>query len=186
MNINHIFQVFIDNAILHLYLDISDRTGFLTNKHRNKILIAFINKSLKNQRYKPIKKELRSLLYIGRSSSISLEGKLWGFKIASYRIKSDLRHLYDLLEFLKQNLGLESRFFIDEPNVNFICMRQSEVEACFGQKGEQIAPISMTIENRKLNEIIEFITQKSLFTVEIGPKTSNCIFIVIHLFLNNR
>ncbi|ACA89169.1 DUF2913 family protein [Shewanella woodyi] len=186
MIISNIFQVFTDNAILHLYLELSDRGGFSTHEHRNQILVRFIKKSLKNQKYKIIRKELKRLLHVRGNTSISLESRLWDFKIVSDKSKSDLRHLYDLLEYLNLDLGLESRFFIDEPDEKFISMKQYEVENCFNKKGEQLTPISMTIETAKLDKVIDYISQKSPFTVEIASSSSKCFFIVIYLFLNNK
>lgn len=168
--INHL----VDNALLHLYLTVSDTSRFMPVSKRNELLVRYLKPKLKDSRYRPMKNELRSLLAIGRHPQGQLETKLLALKtvqLTAVQEMTDAKRLFDLLEILSQEHGLDSRFVgeIQSRRSGFIYLLQEHVEHGFSQAGEQILPVSLFLDEDKVNTLLTVINQTGLFLAERQP-----------------
>lgn len=166
-----LIEMIVVDSLLHLYLLISDSKGFVPSAKRNEILVRYIKPKLKDDNYKNAKPELKRLLIIGRSKTGNLENKLneiYAHVLHEMNNVTDAQRLFDLLEDLKHQHKLDSKFIIDNEarKPKFIYLLQSHIENCFGEKGEQVAPISLFLESPRANELEGMINETGLFIAE--------------------
>ena len=162
----------VDNALLHLYFSVQESTRFIPVPTRNEILVRYLKPKLKDSHYRQVKRELRNMLSIGRKTKGDLEAKLVELRKLYQRLEkniTDAQKLFDLLEILRCEQGLESRFINeDERRVpGFIYMLQEHVEHGFNEAGEQVAPVSLFLESDKVCGLVEAIKQTGLFSAEM-------------------
>ena len=112
------------------------------------------------------------MLSIGRNAKGDLEAKLVELRKLHQRHEkklTDAQKLFDLLDILRSEQGLESRFINeDETRVpGFIYMLQEHVEHGFNEAGEQVAPVSLFLESDKVCGLVEAIESTGLFGAEL-------------------
>lgn len=145
----------VTNALIHLYLTISDSPWHVTIAKRNEILVKFIKPIHKDHRFKFIRNETRKILSIGRQKGANLELKLieiGGLITKNTEDVTDAHKLFDLLELVRVKHGIESRFILDGETrkSKFIYLLRSHVEYGFAETGEQIAPVSVFMNRQSL------------------------------------
>ena len=162
----------VDNALLHLYFTVQGTSRFVPVSKRNEILVRHLKPKLKDSHYRQIKRELRNMLSIGRTAKGDLEAKLVEVRKLHQRLENNLtdaQKLFDLLEILRCEQGLDSRFVNEtERRVpRFIYMLQEHVEQGFNQAGEQVSPVSLFLESDQVSELVEAIERTGLFAAEL-------------------
>ncbi|QDO84136.1 DUF2913 family protein [Shewanella psychropiezotolerans] len=175
---NSLVSNLVDNALLHLYFSVEETSRLIPMPKRNEILVRYLKPKLKDNHYRQIKNELRSLLTIGRSAKGDLETKLLKVrKVYQGRDKrsTDVHKLFDLLKTLRCEQGLGNRL-VNENNKSvpkFIYMLEENVAHGFNQAGEQIAPMSLFLESNKINSVIDVVERTGIFSAELQPLTED-------------
>jgi hypothetical protein len=164
----------IDNALLHLYLTVTETSRFIPTPKRNEVLICYLKPLVKDKAYRGARKELRSLLALGKQPGCNLESKLVELHNLSFRYDknaSDARRLLDVLSQIEDKLGLPSRFLNhfngEQPLSNIIYMLQEHIENGFIDSGEQVAPVSLFLQSSNVGRVLEFINTGGLFLAEL-------------------
>ncbi|WP_077755551.1 DUF2913 family protein [Shewanella psychrophila] len=178
MAFNYLVSNLVDNALLHLYFSIEETSRFIPMSKRNEILVRYLKPKLKDEHYRQIKSEVRSMLSIGRSTKGDLETKLVEVRnLYQGRDKrlTDAHKLFDLLKILRCEQGLGNRLVnTNEKSVpEFIYMLEENVEQGFNQAGDQIAPVSLFLESNKINVVIEVVKRTGIFSAELQPLTTD-------------
>ncbi|MPY24354.1 DUF2913 family protein [Shewanella sp. YLB-07] len=162
----------VDNALLHLYFTVAETSRVVPVHKRNEILVRHLKPLLKDRSYRRVKNELRRLLTTGRSAKGNLEAQLLDVQGVARRVEddaTDTQKLFNLLEILRDEQGLDSRFVdsTEQRVPGFIYMLQEHVEHGFSQAGEQVAPVSLFLESDKVCALVEAIEQTGLFGAEL-------------------
>lgn len=164
----------IDNALLHLYLTVSETTRFTPIPKRNELLVRYLKPLIKDKAYCSAKKELRRLMTIAVTPGANLEATLVELNQLGVRYDknaSDAKQLFDVLGQIEDRLGLPTRFlnFLkdEQPKPDTIYMLQEHVENGFIESGEQVAPVSLFLESPKLSEVLKFIRAGGVFVAEL-------------------
>lgn len=175
------------NALIHLYISISDSAGNVSVVRRNEILVKYLKPFLKDERYRYIKNETRKLVVIGRQKMANLELKL--VEVDELLKKSlidvtDAQNLFDLLEIVRVKHGVESRFILNDEvrKPQFIYLLRSHVENGFSDAGRQVAPVSLFYESLFYDKLEAALNDEGLFKVEVAQV--NHVFQQIHLILH--
>ena len=190
-----IFCDVIDNALLHLYLTVTESTRYTPIPKRNDILIRYLKPLAKDIAYRRAKKEIKSFLRLGRNPGCNLESKLVELHELSLRYDknaSDAHQLFDVLGQIEARLGFPTRFINylngEQPKANTIYMLQEHIENGFIESGEQVAPVSLFLESSKVDDVQALINASRLFLAELqqmneGAKQGH---IVLHPKLMSR
>ncbi len=173
----HLLSNLIDDAILHLYITLSETSRFTPRLKRNEILVRYLKPKIKSSQYKIVKKELKDLVTLGRRPAGNLEAKLIEFRYlraTAPKKKTSLNKLFDLLTILEDEHRLGNQFFNEgesiEPNSIYIC--EENIDYAFNQAGEQLYPLSLYLALSCVNKAVKVITENHLFNVEI-PKVKD-------------
>ncbi|WP_237157925.1 DUF2913 family protein [Shewanella psychrophila] len=164
-----VMKSLVDNSLLHLYFTVVETPRIVPVHKRNEILVRYLKPKLKDNHYRQIKRELRNMLSIGRNAKRDLEAKLVELRKLHQRLEeslTDAQKLFDLLEILRCEQGLESRFINENERrvPGFIYMLQ---EHGFNQAGEQVSPVSLFLESDKVYGLVEAIELTGLFGAEL-------------------
>lgn len=164
----------VDNALLNLYLTIAETSRLTPQTKRNEILIRYLKPMIKDKRYQSSKKEIRSLLVVGRTKICDLEAKLVELRNLSLsydKTATNARCLFNLLTIIESVQGLPSRFLNDlndtlqAPNVIYLLKEQ--VENGFIESGKQVAAISLFLESDVVPHLVDAINDTKLFQAKI-------------------
>lgn len=158
----------VENALLHLYFTISEISQFIPRIKRNQILAKFLKSKFKDPRYKNIKSELKSLIFLAKKKS-DVEAKLIelrGFYGADDS-SSDAKKLFDLLEQLLAQYAIDSKFIDDtEPREQgMLYLLQSQVINSFDIYGSLKGSIELFIDVSNVDLIYSFIKEVNVFSV---------------------
>lgn len=162
----------VENALLHLYLEVSHQGCYVSRVKRNEILVRFLKPKIKASQYKLIKSELKIMVNIARNREGDLEAKL----IELHRMgnkhqdgDTDAHALFELIERLKIDHNFTSKMyspkFVSTPDVIYLI--PDHMDNCFAEDGTQIAPISLFIESERAQELAGVINQTKLFTAHM-------------------
>ena len=164
----------IDNALLYLYLTVTETTRYTPIPKRNEALLRYLKPLAKDKAYRGARKEIRSFLALGKKPGCNLESKLVELHELSLRYDknaSDARRLFNMLGQIEDRLGFPTRFIDylngEQPQANTIYMLQKHIENGFVETGEQVAPVSLFLESSKLASLLEFINASGLFQAEL-------------------
>ena len=177
----------VDNALLHLYMAVAKATQFMPKKTRNERVVKWLKPKLTHSKYKLIKKEIKSLIQIGRHAKGDLERRLIELKSLSERVHhemDDVSRIYDLLNRLYDKHGIHSYLTDDhdtKKNDTLYLSKQDIIE-CFSDDNKQIAPLSAFIVTLKVDEIAKMINDTGLMKASI--KEFNDETMIAHFQLN--
>ncbi|MCT7947932.1 DUF2913 family protein [Shewanella septentrionalis] len=164
----------LDNALIHLYLTVAETARFTPKAKRNDILVRYLKPMIKDKRYQQGKKEIRSLISLGRVASYDLESKIVGLYELSQHYDQQAtkaKQLFDLLTCIETELALPTRFLNIADNgvklPNTIYMLQEHIENGFTIAGEQVAPVSLFLESDKVIDVVDLVNATDLFLAEI-------------------
>ncbi|CAK1933157.1 DUF2913 domain-containing protein [Vibrio crassostreae] len=157
-----------ENALLHLYFKVSSSRGFVNEKQRNKIIIDFFKTRIKQDRYQPIKKKLKTVCLM-KDKFGSIEKHLERILTQKSTIdrKSDIDNLYLLLE-LFEKVGLDTKLVEETPiqEVDVVYLDRRHIDNCFDNDNRLIAPISLFIHTNELNKFTQCLTEQFYFKFE--------------------
>ncbi len=164
----------IDNALLHLYLTVTETTRYTPIPKRNEALLRYLKPLVKDKAYRGARKEIRSFLALGKKPGCNLESKLIELHELSLHYDknaSDAHQLFDVLGQIEDKLGFSTRFIDylngEEPQSNIIYMLKEHIENGFIESGEQVAPVSLFLEFSKVNDLQALINSGGLFQAEL-------------------
>lgn len=150
-NYHRLLDELIENALLHLYFNCLQNSPRRTPRHaRNAVLVKYLKPFLKSNKYKTIKKDVKIMVLTGQKAASDLEQKLLEIQRLSRKAKqnvSDAHRLYQLLNILFDQYGIDSKIFKDKvEKSNTIYLLQDHLEHCFEESGKQVAPVSLFMQ----------------------------------------
>ncbi|PSB88739.1 hypothetical protein C5F63_07080 [Photobacterium damselae subsp. damselae] len=162
----------VDNALLHLYSEVSTSARFVPTIKRNKILVRYLKPKFKSPKYKLVKAELKTMIGIGRNQEGNLEVKLIELNQLANKHRQDTTDAYSLFQLmglLNTEYDFDSKLF--NPDVisvaDVIYILPDHIEHCFSDDGIQVAPISLFIESERVQELLAAIQDSKLFMAEM-------------------
>lgn len=174
------------HALLSLYSSIDQSQTYWPVKKRNEFLVQFIKSKIKQPQYSKCKKELKTMLSIGRNAKGNLETKLWQMNEInlSYQAKftySDELYimLTDLFELHRFASMLENE--TQEREMDTLYMKSEQIEKRFDDNGKQVKPLSMKVKTHRLNTLIDKVQGTGAYRVEVEHIDDHD---VIHLLLH--
>lgn len=178
----------VTNALLALYLTMSQQGGYWTTKRRNELLVKFIKPKVKRPQFSTCKNELKTMLSIGRSVTGNLEQKMWGVNQLNlgYQAKfSQADELYIMLtEIFEQH---QFPTMLEDPTNEMerdtLYMKEKSIEQGFDEDNNQIKPLAMTVKTHRLEALIEALKAKGFYRVEVDSEEKDE---VIHLLLHRE
>ncbi|HIF9334053.1 TPA: DUF2913 family protein [Photobacterium damselae] len=162
----------VDNALLHLYSEVSASARFVPTIKRNEILVRYLKPKLKSSKYKLVKAELKTMIGIGRKQEGNLEVKLIELNQLANKHRqdtTDAHSLFKLMELLDAEHDFDSKLF--NPDIisvaDVIYILPDHIEHCFADDGKQVAPVSLFIESERVTELLLAVDNSELFTTEL-------------------
>lgn len=174
------------HALLALYSAMSQQGGFWTVKRRNELLVKFIKSKLKLSQFSVCKKDMKTMLSIGRSPVGNLEQRLWEVNKLNLEYGSTLSQA-DELYIMLTDIAEQHQFnsLLDNPEktkvMDTLYMKQSDIEGSFNELNQQVKPLSMTVKTSRLKAFIDAVQAKGVYRVEIDHVDAQE---VIHLLLH--
>lgn len=161
------------HTLLALYSEISQQGGFWSVKRRNERLVKSIKPKLKLAQFSMCKKDMKTMLSIGRSPVGNLERRLWEINNLNleYQAKfSQADELYIMLldidehhQFYSQLEKTENTYEVDT-----LYMKRSEIEEGFDEFNQQIKPLAMTVKTSRLAALVEAIQSNGIYHLDVA------------------
>lgn len=177
------------NALLSLYLMISNEKRFVTTEKRNAYLVQYLKKIEKKAYFKNIKKEIKLMILVAKKKASDLEIKLIELNrsaLAEQNSLDDAQILYDFLQSLLDNYGYDSKLYesVKEYDHDVIYIMQEQLVNCFSPKGAQLAPISIIISLMNIDKdvFIENLSSENKFQIELNQynQTTKALHLLLH------
>ncbi|SDH44308.1 Protein of unknown function [Vibrio xiamenensis] len=170
---HHLLQSTFENTLLHLYFKVNVASGFVTEERRNKIIIDFLKPKIKQERYKSIKKQLKTICLM-KNKFGSIEKHLDDVLSQYVEIanKNDVEKLYSLLESFEFS-GFETKLIEETPTqqADVVYLDRAHIDNCFDDENRQIAPISLFIHTNGLEKFTTCLTNQFYFRFEQYQKS---------------
>ncbi|MEH6454678.1 MAG: DUF2913 family protein [Cocleimonas sp.] len=165
-----------ENALIHMYLDVSSNDRFTPINARSLIIQKFIKPKVKMPKYKEIKRELKRLALV--KSSISLESELHKLlaNMQKYKGKGDAEAL--LLDFLG-NIHVWTGLMVQISNENTIAepgniyLLKDETFTKLDNAGNYREPINLFVYTEKetdLNDVVSMIQKDERFLISVSER----------------
>lgn len=165
-NLHHV----IVHSLLHLLCKVSATKRHVPVNTRNEILVKYLKPKLADKSLSNVKKDIKLMLTVARKKGGNLEMKLHELNAQANRTKLvGAEKLYNLLVFLYDEEGIESRLFEEgiEPEEGILYMLDEQIEHGFDDAHKQITPLSMLIQLERALELIDVINQHGFFVAEM-------------------
>ncbi|MFA0079360.1 DUF2913 family protein [Vibrio artabrorum] len=181
----------VTHALLALYFQIQNRQGYTPIKRRNDILVKFIKTQQKKAMYASLKKEMKTMLAIGRNPKGNLEARLHDINQLNLECKMKLTHadeLYILFNHLFEAIGFssqlaDSKTLIEE---NILYMSQLDIEEGFDDQNNQIKPLPMTVKTQRLEALIDHVNAHDGYSIEVVKVKDDAISLLLHRKIGKR
>ena len=162
----------VDNALLHLYMSVANSTQFMPKKIRNECVVKWLKPKLAHSKNKPIKKDIKSLILIGRHANGDLERRLIKLKSLSEQVHcgmDDVTRIYDLLNRLYDDHGIHSYLTDDHDTKKngTLYLSKQDIMDCFSDDNRQIVPLSAFMVTSKVDDIVKMINETGLMKASI-------------------
>lgn len=136
------------NSLLHLYLTVAEEGRIVPLGKRNTLVLKYLKRQADRPNNKPIKKEIRSLIKIGRNNN-NLETTLLELNSVQGEQdkpdRSDAGLTYELFQALEAEHGYAPEFTEFLPSaVRRLSLSKSQFSDCFNDDGQMIAPFKVT------------------------------------------
>lgn len=176
----------VTHGLLTLYCAMQGQQGFWTIKRRNELLVKFIKTRVKLAKFSTCKKDMKTMLSIGRHPKGNLEQKLWDVNQLNldYQTKfSQADELYIMLTQLFEDFQFPSMLNKKERQRedDTLYMDEKEIEKGFDNENNQIAPLAMTVKTHRLEALIQAGQNNANYRVEVTHVDDEE---VIHLLLH--
>ncbi len=171
---------FCDSSLLHLYLSCSETTRFVPIHRRNEWLLKYLKPQLNKSEYKPLKKDIKSLLLLGKQRTADLEKQLLKLRGLVDNFDNDVEQFYSLLSVFEDELHLPSSLQRNPSLKEQICISEQSIDAGFDKSGSQIAPLCITVYSSQWPEIDELVQKHGWFRLEVKETTSSDALMSLH------
>ncbi|MDE1243811.1 DUF2913 family protein [Vibrio aestuarianus] len=155
-----------ENTLLHLYFKVNMSRGFVKEEQRNQIIIDFLKPKVKQARYSPIKKNLKTICLM-KNKFGSIEKHLEGIldQYSAIASRNDVDKFYSVLELFEKS-GLETKLIEETPTqeADVVYLDRAHIDNCFDDENRQIAPISLFIHTDELEKFTRCLTEQFYFT----------------------
>ncbi len=158
---------FCDSSLLHLYLSCSETTRFVPTHKRNEWLVKYLKPQLNKAEYKPLKKDIKSLLLLGKRRTANLEKQILRLRGLVDNFDNDVEQFYALLSLLEDELKLPSSLQRNPKLKEQICISEQCIDSGFDKSGCQIAPLGITVYSAQWPKLDELIKRHGHFSLEI-------------------
>ncbi len=175
-------KVFAENALLFLYLKCADEKRFVPVKRRNEWLVQYLKPFIKNDEYKKLKNDIKSLIQAGRKHTANLEEQLIRLRSLVDKFDNDVEHFYSLLSQLENNLKLPSLLFDKDKPIqdNHIYVLSDHIDNAFCKDGIQVAPLAIVINSKRWPQIEAQVNTHDHFVSEVTDSTQEKATILLH------
>ena len=175
----------ITHALFALYFQVQESKGYTPIKRRNEILVKFLKNQQKKSIYTTLKKEIKTMLAIGRKPNSNLEEKLHELNRLNLEYKAKLTgadELYILFNHLYEALGFASQLTHPETAIeeDIIYMNQSDIEEGFDERNVQIKPLPMTVKTHRLAALIDYVSRQDSYSIEVVGVDEDIISLLLH------
>ncbi|CAM2992947.1 DUF2913 family protein [Vibrio rarus] len=130
------------HSLLHLEMQKPDTKGFLSTEKRNQILVKYLKGIVKSPKYKLIKKEIKTLILLGRKKGQDLESRIVALLVLEKpKGNNDLEHFYFLIKDIERQLSTSVQY---SPNFKLekqetkqsveILIHHADLHNCFDDK----------------------------------------------------
>jgi hypothetical protein len=166
-----------ENALIHMYLEVSSSDRFIPKNARSQIIKKFIKTKVKLPKYKAIKPELKRLALV--KTTISLESELCKLvdNMLNYKGKCAAEAL--LLDFLG-NIHVWSGLMVQISNEHTVAepgnvyLLKDETFNKLDKGGNYIEPINLyvyAVESRDLDDVISMIQKDERFHISVSERS---------------
>jgi hypothetical protein len=174
----------VSNALIHLYLSISDSKGYTTLAKRNDILSRYLKSFVANPTYKGVKKDIKLLLIVAKKGNLEQKLKELNERCVAVDSGSDLNRILSLFTLIRKTdfwhvEVIDGSAGEGKPNVLYVL--RDHLNYCFDDSGAQTAPLSGFIQTGQIDLLLPFITDLGL--VSVSMKQSNVELGQHHLLL---
>ena len=175
-------KYFTENALLHLYMRCEDEKRFVPLKRRNEWLVQYLKPFIKNDEYRPLRKDIKTLIIGGRKNTANIEQQLIRLLSLVDTFDNDVEHFYSLLSQLEDNLSLPSSIFDkDKPaQEHHIYVLGEHVDSAFTKEGLQVAPLALVVNSSRWQKIEAEVDQHGHFVTEVSDSTDMKATIFLH------
>ncbi|PMM38421.1 DUF2913 family protein [Vibrio lentus] len=175
----------VTHALFALYFQIQSSQGYTPIKRRNDILVKFIKAQQKKAMYASLKKEMKTMLAIGRNPKGNLEARLHDINQLNLEYKMKLTHadeLYILFNHLFEAIDFPSQLADSETLIeeDILYMNPLEIEEGFDGQNNQIKPLAMTVKTHRLDALIGHVNAHEMYTIEVVNVKDDVISLLLH------
>lgn len=156
----------VTNSLLHLYFEIAYQERFFPVTQRNVTLSKWLKAQLNLKQYACIKKEIRTLIIIGRKKSGDIESKLWELNQITENYKSqftDAGNFYHLLSQLFNKHNYNSCLAGPEEKLesDVIYIEEAVIEHGFDDKNKLKHPIISFMKTDSPDQLVSVASKLS-------------------------
>jgi hypothetical protein len=174
----------VNNALLHLYLCISESRGHTTLAKRNEILSRYLKSFVTTPAYKVIKKDIKLLLIVAKKGNLEQKLKELNERCIAVDSGSDLNRIFELFTLMRKTEYwhvevIDGSAGEGKPNVLYVL--RDHLNYCFDDSGNQTAPLSGLIQTGQIDLLLPFFDGLGL--VSVSMKQSNVELGQYHLLL---
>ena len=175
-------KYFAENALLHLYMRCADEKRFVPPKRRNEWMVQYLKPFVKNDEYRKLRKDIKSLINAARKNTANIEQQLIRLRSLVDKFDNDVEHFYSLLSHLEDNLKLPSKLFDKDSPVqdNYIYVLEEHVDHAFSKDGIQVAPLALVVNSNRWQQIEGEVKQHGHFVIEVTDSTETKATIFLH------
>ncbi|EJX5613416.1 DUF2913 family protein, partial [Vibrio parahaemolyticus] len=164
--------------LLHLFISVAYSERHVTREARNQILLRWFKPRLKQNKYRLIKKEIKSIILAGKEHHSLLEERLCDLRELSqhYQTKlNDMHKLHYLLEHLREEHGIKADLSDDitqyQPNTIYIS--KQHLEQCFSNDKKQLKPLLFILSKVDINSFTKFVGDFGFHKLELNEEMIN-------------
>ena len=174
-----------DTSLLYLYMLCSDSTRYIPTHKRNEHLIKFLKPLIKDTKYKPVRKDIKTLLIAGKKQKSNLEQQIIKLRSLVDNFNRDVEKFYSLLSLIEEQTGLKSGLYHESNLSKYqIFISEKAIDSGFNNAGDQIAPISIIVHSDKWKNLIELTKEHGCFYLELTAEQANEAQLLLHKVKN--
>ncbi|WP_065779805.1 DUF2913 family protein [Vibrio parahaemolyticus] len=175
----------VTHALLHLRSHIAAQTRFVTVEQRNALVVKWLKSQTTKKEYASIKKDIKTLILIGRKRDGNVEQRLWvlnGLNEQARTDTTDIDLLYRYLSRLEEH-GYTSSLATDvELSADVICISETDIEKGFDDRSKQIKPMPFVMRTQNPEALLKLSEQVSQHhQLELIKSENGLAYYAIHL-----
>ncbi|MBE8232238.1 MAG: DUF2913 family protein [Endozoicomonadaceae bacterium] len=168
--------------LIFLYLECAETARFVTLKKRNELLVKYLKPMVKSNEYKPLRKDIKTLLLLARKNNGNVENQLIRLRSLVDKFDNDVEFFYSLLSQIEETLNLPSRIFDKSKPAekHHVYVLGEHIDHAFSDEGEQIAPLALVVNSKRWTEIGNEVEKHGHFISEVSDSTPEKATIFLH------